>query len=103
MDNFDDAEALLANLKDYTDVALVKMKTRSYIVLGDKYYSIGKFLSAAKSYENAEFYYSKFSKKDKKIVESIKERIINAYIQTADFMVKSGLNSEAVRFLKKAG
>jgi len=101
-EKFDEANAFLDSIKDFTDKDLIKFKTRSNIVIGDKYYSIGKFLSAAKKYENADFYYNKFSKKDKKIDESIKKRIVNAYIQTADIMVKSGYNSDGVRFLKKA-
>lgn len=96
------ANALLDNVKDYTSIPLVKFKTRSYLTIGDKYYSIGKSLSAAKSYEQAYFYYNKFSKKDKKIVEAIRNRIVNAYVNVADIMVKTGLNSDAVRFLKKA-
>lgn len=100
--DFENAEALLDNIKDYTDTKLIKFKTRSYIIIGDKYYSIGKFLSAAKSYEQAKFYYDKFSRKDKIIEKSIKNRIVNSYIQTSDVMVKTGMNSDAVRFLKKA-
>lgn len=101
-EKFDLANAFVENIKDYTSISLVKFKTRSFITIGDKYYSIGKALSAAKSYEQAYFYYNKFSKKDKKIVESIVNRIVNAYISVADVMVKTGLNSDAVRFLKKA-
>ena len=93
---------ILDGIKDVTDKSLIKFKTRAYITIGDKYYSIGKPLSAAKSYEQAEFYYNKFSKKDKVIVESIENRIVNSYIQTADIMVQSGLNTEALRYLKKA-
>ncbi len=100
--DFDSANALLLNIKDFNNVKLIKFKTRAYITLGDKYYSIGKFLSAAKNYEKADYYYSKFSKKDSKITESIKNRIVNSYIQVADIMVKTGLNSDAVRFLNKA-
>ena len=101
-EKFKDANAVLDNIRDYTDKNLIKFKTRSYLTIGDKYYSIGKFLSAAKNYEKADFYYSKFSKKDSVIDKSIKTRIINSYIQVADIMVKTGLNSDAVRFLKKA-
>lgn len=101
-EKFELANALLDNIKDYTSIPLVKFKTRSYLTIGDKYYSIGKFLSAAKSYEQAYFYYNKFSKKDKKIVDAIVNRIVNAYINVADIMVKTGLNSDAVRFLRKA-
>lgn len=99
---FEDANAVLDNIKDVSNKNLVKFKTRSYITIGDKYYSIGKFLSAARTYENAKFYYDKFEKKDKKVDEAIIERIINSYIHAADVMVKTGLNSDAVRFLKKA-
>lgn len=99
---FDLADALLENIADKPDKKLIKFKARSYITIGDKYYSIGKFLSAAKKYEKAYFYYNKFSKKDSAVEESIKNRIINSYIEVADLMVKSGLNSEAVRFLKHA-
>lgn len=101
-EKFSDAEAVLNNIKDYTNKNLIKFKTRSYITIGDKYYSIGKFLSAAKAYEKADFYYSKFSKKDEVIDDSIKHRIINSYVHVADIMVKTGLNSDAIRFLRKA-
>ena len=101
-EKFDDVNAVLDNIGDYTDKSLIKFKTRSYLIIGDKYYSIGKFLSAAKNYETADFYYSKFTKKDSAVDKSIKNRIINSYIHVADVMVKSGFNSEAVRFLKKA-
>lgn len=101
-EKFDKANALLENIKDINSKNLIKFKTRAYITIGDKYYSIGKFLSSAKSYEKAKFYYDKFSKKDKLIEESIVNRITNAYIGTADIMVSSGLNSDAIRFLKRA-
>lgn len=101
-EKFDKAKALLSNLKDTNNKKLIKFKTRAYITIGDKYYSIGKFLSAAKSYEEAHFYYNKFVKKDKIIEKSIQDRIIQSYIHVADIMVKSGRNTEAVRFLKKA-
>lgn len=101
-EKFKEANAVLDNIKDYTDKKLIKFKTRSYLTIGDKYYSIGKFLSAAKAYENAKFYYDKFDKKDSVIEDSILKRITNSYIQVADVMVKTNLNTEAVRFLKKA-
>ena len=101
-EKFNEANAVLDNIKDISNKKLIKFKTRSYITIGDKYYSIGKFLSAAKTYEKADFYYNKFSKKESVVEDSIKNRIINSYIQVADIMVKTGLNSEAVRFLKKA-
>lgn len=100
--NINDAESIVSSLKDKTNKSLIKFKTRSYIVIGDKYYSKGKFLTAAKNYEKAAFYYNKFSKKDKVIEESIKFRIVNSYIQAADIIVKGGKNSDAVRFLQKA-
>ena len=101
-EKFDKVDALLDNVKDYTDKTLIKFKTRSYLTIGDKYYSIGKSLSAAKSYEKAKFYYDKFTKKDKVVEKSILNRIIKAYINTADIMVKTGLNTDAARYLKKA-
>ena len=101
-EKFTEAQNVLTHVKDVHNKTLIKYKTRAYIEMGDKYYSIGKFLSAARSYERADFYYSKFSKKDPVIDKSIKERIVAAYTQTADIMVKSGFNSDAVRFLKKA-
>lgn len=101
-ENFDEAENILNNIVDFTDKKLIKFKTRAYLTIGDKYYSIGKFLSAAKSYEKAEFYYNKFSKKDKVVLNSITERITYAYLQTADVMVASDLIQDAIRFLKVA-
>lgn len=101
-ERFNDAELVLKSVKDIQNKKLIKFKTRAYIVMGDKYYSIGKFLSAAKSYEKARFYYDKFAKKDPVIDKEIDIRIINAYKETADIMVKNGYNSDAVSFLKKA-
>lgn len=101
-EKFDKANSLLKGIKDFNSKKLVKFKTRSYLTLGDKYYSIGKFISAGKNYEKADFYYNKFAKKDAKIDDAIKRRIVNAYIQAADLMVKSGLNSDAIRYLKRA-
>ena len=95
------ADELLSGIKDYPNKKLIKFKTRSYIVIGDKYYSIGKFLSAAKNYEKAEFYYNKFKKRDRVIEDSIKKRVINSYLKAADEIVGMGYNSEAVRYLKK--
>lgn len=97
-----EAKKVITSVKDVSDKNLIKFKARSYIEMGDKYYSIGKFLSAAKSYEKAKFYYDKFTRKDPVVAKSIEERIVNAYIETADIMVRSGFNSDAVRFLKKA-
>ncbi|MCQ2753977.1 MAG: hypothetical protein MJ231_02895, partial [bacterium] len=101
-EKFDKAELILNDVKDKNEKKLLKFKSRSYMVIGDKYYSLGKFISAAKNYEKSAFYYNKFAKKDKKIVESIENRIANSYIHSADIMVNSGRNSDAVRFLKKA-
>ncbi len=101
-EKFKEAEQVIKSVPDVKNKDLIKFKTRSYIEMGDKYYSIGKFLSAAKNYEKAKFYYDRFSKRDKKVVESIQERIVNSYIETAGIMVKNGYNSDAVRFLKKA-
>lgn len=99
---FEDANSVLDNINDKNTVALIKFKTRSYITIADKLYSIGKFLSAAKTYERANYYYNKFSKKDKQVENAIHKRIVNSYIQVADIMVKNGLNTDAYKFLKKA-
>lgn len=97
-----EAQNLINSVPDIKNKQLIKFKTRAYIEMGDKFYSQGKFLSAAKSYEKASFYYNRFSKRDKKVNESINIRIVNAYLETANIMVKNGYNSDAVRFLKKA-
>ena len=101
-EEFKEAQKLLNSVRDTKNKKLIKQKTRAYIEMGDKYYSVGKFLSAGKSYEKAKFYYDKFSKKDKVIDNAIIVRLVNAYSETADILVKSGYNSDAVRFLKKA-
>ena len=101
-EKLDLAQKLVASVNDVSNKNLIKFKTRSYIEMGDKYYSIGKFLSAAKSYEKAEYYYNKFKRKDAIVEKSIADRIANSYIETADIMVKSGKNSDAIRFLHEA-
>ncbi len=101
-EKLNEAQQVIKSVKDVSNKQLVKFKTRSYIEMGDKYYSIGKFLSAAKSYEKSKYYYDKFKNKDEVIEKSIKDRIVNSYVQTADILVKNGHNSDAVRFLLKA-
>lgn len=101
-EKFEEADDVIRSIPDVKSKDLIKFKTRAYIEMGDKYYSIGKFLSAAKSYEKAKFYYDRFSNRDKKVEESIRERIVNSYVETAGVMVKNGYNSDAVRFLLKA-
>ena len=97
-----DAENLLTSIPDISKVELIRFKTRSYIVLGDKYYSEGKFLSAAQKYEQAYYYYSRLKKQDKVVNRAIQKRLVNAYIEAAGVIVKNGYNSDAVRFLNKA-
>lgn len=101
-EKFEEAENVIKSVTDEKNINLIKFKARSYITMGDKYYSIGKFIKAAKAYELAQFYYSRFSKRDKTITKSIQDRIVNSYTEAAGIMVKNGLNSDAVRFLKKA-
>ena len=101
-EKYNDANAVLDNLDDISNLKFIKFKTRAYLTIGDKYYSNGKFLSSAKNYEKAIFYYDKLTKKDKVVLNSIENRIVQSYLNAADIMVKSGLNSEAVRFLEKA-
>ena len=101
-EKFKEAQDIIKSARDINNKHLVKFKTRSYIEMGDKYYSIGKFLSAAKSYEKSKYYYDKFKNRDEIVEKAIAERIVNSYVQTADIMVKNGLNSDAVRFLAKA-
>jgi len=99
---FEDADKLLDSVSDTGTVSLIKFKTRAFIDMGDKYYSIGKTLKAAKCYENAKYYYDKFSKKDKYVEEAIIKRLIKSYVDTADTLVKNGFNSDAAKFLLKA-
>ncbi|MBR6127519.1 hypothetical protein IKQ21_07540 [bacterium] len=99
---FDEAESVINSVTDLKNRGLIKFKTRAFIEAGDKYYSLGKFLKAARSYERAKYYYERFSKRDKIIEESIKKRIVNAYSEAATVVVQQGYNSDAVSFLKKA-
>ena len=98
----DDAIETINSIVDINNLSLIRFKTRAYIVLGDKYYSEAKFLKAAEAYEQANYYYSKLAKKDNVVQESIKKRLVKAYIETSSVLVKNGFNSDAVRFLKKA-
>lgn len=97
-----DAEDILESVEDTNSLSLIRFKTRANIILGDKYYSDGKFLKAADAYEKAYYYYSRLTKKDKVIKESIKNRLVNAYLEASSVIVKNGYNSDAIRFLKKA-
>ena len=101
-EKYDEAEDIIKSVADVKNKNLVKFKSRAYIEMGDKYYSHGKFLKAAKCYEKAKYYYDRFSKKDKKIDKSITSRIVNSYSDAATVLVKQGYDHDAVRFLKKA-
>lgn len=100
-EKFNEINKIMSKIKDFPDKKLIKFKTKAYLAIGDKYYSIGKFIQAAKNHEKAKFYYDKFKKKDKVVEQSIENRIINSYIQVANTLVNMGYNSDAVRYLKK--
>ena len=97
-----DAEKLISSVVDMNNLSLIRFKTRAYIVLGDKFYSEHKYLKAAEAFEQANYYYTRLSKVDKQIKESLKQRLVQSYIDTATVLIKNGYNSEAARFLKKA-
>ncbi len=101
-EKFDDALELIESVPDEKNIDLVKFKTKAYLNMGDKYYSIGKFLSAAKNFEKSKFYYEKFTKRDRIVDESLINRLVHSYVNAADIIVKNGYNSDAIRFLKKA-
>ena len=98
----EDAIETINSVEDINNLSLIRFKTRAYIVLGDKYYSDFKFLKAAEAYEQANYYYNKLAKKDNVVSESIRKRLIKAYLETASVILKNGYNSDAARFLKKA-
>ncbi len=98
----DEAEKTIADAVDTNSLSLIRFKTRSFIVLGDKYYSENKYLKAAEAYEQAYYYYQRLAKVDKQVNESIKKRLVKSYLDTATVLVKNGYNSDAARFLKKA-
>ncbi len=99
---YEEAENLIDSVPDENNKGLINFKTKAYKNMGDKYYSEGKFLSAAKNYEKAKFYYERFAKGDKNVVESLRARLVKSYVDAADIIVKNGYNTDAVRFLKKA-
>lgn len=98
----DEAKKIIDSVTDTNTLRLIRFKTRANIIVGDYYYTNGKFLKAADAYEKAYYYYNRLTKKDKIIKESIRQRLINAYLEASSIIVKNGYNSDAVRFLKKA-
>ena len=98
----DEAVKILDSIEDINRLSLIRFKSRTYIVLGDKYFSDGKYLKAAGAYEMANYYYNRLTKKDKLVQKSINKRLVNAYVEAASVIVKNGYNSDAARFLKKA-
>lgn len=98
----EEAEKLINQVQDTSDINLIRFKTRAYIVLGDKYMSGFKFLKAAEHYEKANYYYSRLKRQDKVVKKSLEDRLVNSYIETAGVIVKNGYNRDAVRFLNKA-
>lgn len=98
-----DAEDVLNSVPDTNSLKLVRFKTRAYIILGDKYFSEAKFLKAGGAYEKADYYYHRLKKRDKVVHQSIENRIVNSYVETASVIIqKGGSSSDAARFLKKA-
>ena len=101
-DKIDEAEKTIASVVDMNNLSLIRFKTRAFIVLGDKFYSENKYLKAAEAFEKANYYYKRLAKVDKQVNESIRQRLVQAYIDTATVLIKNGYNSDAARFLKKA-
>ena len=102
MQKFDDAQKIIDSVVDTNNVKIVNFKTRIYINMGDKYMAENKFVKAAAAYEKAKYYYEKLSKRDKYVHNSIKKRLSEAYLNTADVMVTNGYNSDAIKYLKQA-
>lgn len=98
----DEAKKIINSVTDTNTLRLIRFKTRANIIVGDYYYTNGKFLKAADAYEKAYYYYNRLTKKDKIIKESIRQRVINAYLEASYIIIKNGYNTDAVRFLKKA-
>lgn len=98
----DEAEKIMESVVDTNNLSLIRYKTRAYIVLGDKFYSENKYMKSARAYEQANYYYKRLIKVDKQINESIENRLVQAYLDTATVLVENGYNSDAARFLKKA-
>ena len=92
---------ILNGITDINELGLIRMKTRANIIIGDKYYSEGRFLKAASAYEKAEYYYNRLKKRDRFVHESIKKRILSAYVETASVIIQNGGSLvDAERFLK---
>ena len=100
--NFDKAIELINSVPDNSSQNLIKYKTKSYLALGDKYYSIGKFVKASNNYEKAKFYYSKTKRIDDVVLKSIDNRIYEAYLHASDELALASKNSVALDYLKKA-
>ena len=99
---FNYAQNVINLMKDTNDRASLRYKIRAYTKMGDRYYSKSDFLKSAESYERAYFYYNKSGSKDDVLKKSITTKIAGAYTKAADVMVKDGMNSDAVSYLKKA-
>ena len=101
-DKIEDAEEIVSSVQDISNLNLIKFKTRACITIGDKYYSVNKFLKAANYYEKANYYYNRLDKKDKYVEKAIHKRLINSYLEAAGVIIKNGYASDAIRFLNKA-
>lgn len=99
---FKEAAEFVESVPDLKKKELIKFKSNSFLAIGDRYYSSGKFLSAAKCYVKAELYYNKLIPRNQKFQKKLISRIVNSYIEAADVMVKHDKNGEAIKLLKLA-
>ena len=102
LEKIKEAEELINSVSDTGNLALIRFKTKAYIVMGDKYYSVNTFKNAANCYEKARYYYSRLKKQDKVVNKAINQRLSNAYAELAGILVKNGKNSDAVMYLERA-
>lgn len=97
-----EAKEFIENIPDNNNKNLIKMKSNSYLLLGDALFAQKKYLTAARYYKKSKFYYDLFKKRKKTIEEKLINDISNSYNKVADILVENNYPKEAIEYLKKA-
>lgn len=100
LDELDEAEDLAHNYQESPNKKNIAMKEDIYKKLGDKYYNLGDYETAADKYEKAMTYENVI--KNKKETKYLKESLTASYVYLSEECLKALHQDDAVEYMEMA-
>jgi len=99
LNRLDEAEALMNSIDEQPDKRLITFKADIFNKLGDKYYNLGDYETAALKYQKSLLYYNAI-KSDK--TQQVENSLASAYVYQADQYVNAMQIEDAINSLQMA-